>query len=99
MKTVDVPFTFDADRAHKTITKTGELKEKMAEFLKKAEPEKVKSLKVGAAYDMKTFAKLAKEKDAPEIAEKVEKLVGKSGYAVALVRKKRQRGAVYAGPI
>jgi hypothetical protein len=85
MKTVDVPFVTDhGTDASKTIDKTAELKTAMTKFVESAVPEKVAALEVGTVYDMGAFAKFAKDKGAEEVAERAEKLVGKTGYMVML---------------
>jgi hypothetical protein len=91
MKTVDAPFTMELD-ANKpaTIEKQAELKEEMSKLLRLAEPDKVKTLKVGKVYDMAGIAKYIKDdpknvvKNVEAFAEQAEKLVGKTGFLVIL---------------
>jgi len=89
MKTVDVPFVlnFGSPKA-KTLDKADELKEAMAKLVKEAEPDLIKSFKIGKVYDMPALAQYAKDKGVPEIAEQAEKLVGKSGRMVMIMEKK-----------
>jgi hypothetical protein len=92
MKTADVPFIFDMGvQSPKTIEKRDELKDVMAKLIEIAQPEKVKALEVGKVYDMSGLAKQAKDSGAPEeeikkFIEQAEKLVGKDGRMVMLMK-------------
>jgi hypothetical protein len=95
MKTVDVPFIVEPEsQSAKTTEKLDELKETMAELIKIARPDKVMALEVGKVYDMAGIAKFVKDKlkaeEADKFIEQAEKLVGKDGRMVTLMKGEKE---------
>jgi hypothetical protein len=87
MKTVDVPFTLNmGSPSAKTVQNTDELKDLIAKLLKNSVTEKVMSYKMGTIYDMAAIANYAKEKKMEHFSEQAEKLLGKSGCMVMIVK-------------
>src|SRR5262245_263454 len=91
MKTVDVPFFLEGKDG--VIDKTDDLKSKMKTFLEKVEPDKLQ-LEIGKTLDVAAIRKLFEGKDDKKSLENVEKVLGKTGYAVFLLRDGKERGAV-----
>jgi hypothetical protein len=91
MKTVDTPFLFEGKG--EPIAKADELRETMKSFFTSVEPDRVPT-EVGKALDLPGIRKLVEEKKDRKSLEGIEKVLGKTGYAVFLVRDGKERGAV-----
>jgi hypothetical protein len=91
MKTVDVPYLMED--AKDPIAKTEELKDKMRTLLEKVKPEKIPD-DVSKALDATAFRKLAQEKGRLKGIEMMEKAIGKTGFAMLLVKDGKERGLV-----
>ena len=93
LKTVDVPFILDGKA--EPITKSEELKDALKPFLEKVKPEKVPT-ELGALLDGPAFRKKfeGKEKEREKQLTDVEKVLGKTGYVVMLVKDGQERGGI-----
>jgi len=90
MKTVDTPFLMESQGP---IAKPDELKDAMKTFLEKVNPDKVPS-EVGTVLDLPALRKKIKEKADEKEVEKIEKILGKTGYVVMLKVDGKERGGL-----
>jgi hypothetical protein len=90
MKTVDVPFLFEGKGV---IEKTDDLKSSMKTITEKVEIDKIPT-ELGKMLDVAAIRKLFEKKDDKKPLENIEKVLGKTGYAVFFVRDGKERGAV-----
>lgn len=91
LKTVDVPFLMEGKE--EPVAKAEDLKEGMKTFLAKVEQDRVPA-DVGKVMDVAGIRDLFAKKDDKKPLEAIEKVLGKTGYAVFLVRDGKERGAV-----
>jgi hypothetical protein len=87
MKTVDVPFL---EGNLGMINKPEEIKGLLELALKLFEPEEIMSYEMGKVYDMAGIAKYAKENKKEKLAEEAEKLLGKTGRMVIILKKGKE---------
>jgi hypothetical protein len=86
MKTVDVPFLFMTEQ----VEKTDDLKAKFKAFFEKVSPDKVPS-EVGSVLDVPALRKKFGDNDtANKKIDEIEKLLGKTGYAVLMKRGEKE---------
>jgi hypothetical protein len=88
MKVVDVPFILEDT---KVVAKTDELKAALKPLLEDLKPEKLPDA-AGAVLDLPAIRK--KLKDREKVLAEVEKVLGKTGYAVVMTRDGKEHGAV-----
>ncbi|AMV23746.1 hypothetical protein VT84_04990 [Gemmata sp. SH-PL17] len=93
MKTVDVPFILDGKS--EPITKPEELKDALKPFLEKVKPENVPT-ELGTLLDGPALRKQfeGKEKEREKQLADIEKILGKTGYVMLLVRDGKERGGI-----
>ncbi|VTS00866.1 unnamed protein product [Gemmata massiliana] len=93
MKTVDVPFVLHG----KPIARSEELKDALKSLLEGVDPEKV-APELGAVLDGPAIRKKVEGRGLNEEREKqladIEKVLGKTGYVVMLVRDGKERGGI-----
>jgi hypothetical protein len=97
MKTADVPFLTEDKDGAKVIDKVDDLKGDLKEkFGKIKDAERIPS-ELGKVVDVTGVRKLFESRTEPvdkKALEQIEKVLGKSGYAVFLIQDGKERGAL-----